>query len=113
MQEPFSTTALEEALEVDGTREILESFLEDTNGVLEKISQSIADRQQETLRSSSHMLRGCCRVLGAVETEKISKSLETAATSGDWELAEQQLPLLHAAFEKTTAYVRRYLNGSA
>ena len=37
MQEPFSTTALEEALEVEGAREVLESFLDDTAGVVDRI----------------------------------------------------------------------------
>jgi len=110
--DPFSTTALEEALEVDGAREILESFLDDTNGVVDRIGDSITNKRQETLRADSHMLRGCCRVIGAEEAEKISKNMELSATSGDWQTAEAQLPLLKDAFERITACVRRYLNGA-
>jgi HPt (histidine-containing phosphotransfer) domain-containing protein len=112
VQEPFSTTALEEALDVEGAREVLESFLDDTNGVVDRIADSVVNRKQESLRSDSHMLRGCCRVLGAEEAEKISKTMELSATSGDWQTAEQQLPALRTSFEKITAYVRRYLNGA-
>jgi HPt (histidine-containing phosphotransfer) domain-containing protein len=110
--QPFSTTALEEALDVEGAREILESFLEDTNGVVDRIEDSVLNRKQETLRSASHMLRGCCRVLGAEEAEKVSKTMEQSAVSGDWQTAEQQLPGLRTSFEKITAHVRRYLNGA-
>ena len=49
MQEPFSTTALEEALDADGAREVLESFLEDTTGVVDRIAESVTGRSQETL----------------------------------------------------------------
>ena len=112
MQDPFSTTALEEALEVDGAREVLESFLDDTNGVIERITESVQNRKQESLRSDSHMLRGCCRVIGAEEAEKISKTLELSATSGDWQTAEQNIPALKAAYDRITACVRRYLNGA-
>jgi HPt (histidine-containing phosphotransfer) domain-containing protein len=111
--DPFSTTALEEALEVDGAREILESFLEDTEGVVDRISNSVTNKLQESLRADSHMLRGCCRVIGAEEAEKISKNLEVSATSGDWQTAETQVPLLRTAFERITACVRRYLNGAS
>jgi HPt (histidine-containing phosphotransfer) domain-containing protein len=112
VQEPFSTIALEEALDVEGAREVLESFLEDTSGVTDRIADAIAARKQESLRSDSHMLRGCCRVLGAEEAEKISKSMELSATNGDWLTAEEQLPNLQAAMERITACVRRYLNGA-
>jgi HPt (histidine-containing phosphotransfer) domain-containing protein len=112
VQDPFSATALEEALEVEGAREVLESFLDDTNGVIDRIADSIVNRKQESLRSDSHMLRGCCRVIGAEEAEKISKTLEVSATGGDWKTAEDQLPHLRSAFELVTACVRRYLNGA-
>jgi HPt (histidine-containing phosphotransfer) domain-containing protein len=113
VQDPFSTAALEEALEVDGAREILESFLQDTAGVVDRIADSIAKRKQESLRAESHMLRGCCRVLGAGDAEVISKNLETSATSGDWGTAEQQLPLLRQAYDSIAECARRYLNGAA
>jgi HPt (histidine-containing phosphotransfer) domain-containing protein len=112
VQEPFSTTALEEALDADGAREVLESFLEDTTGVVDRIAESVTGRSQETLRSTSHMLRGCCRVLGADEAEKISKNMEVSATNGDWQTAEKELPNLRAAMERIHACVRRYLNGA-
>lgn len=112
MQEPFSTTALEKALEIEGAREILRSFLEDTNGVADRIANSVTKRQSEKLRSDSHMLRGCCKVLGAKEAAKISKSMELAASKGDWNSAEQHLPKLLASFDRITTYARRYLHGA-
>lgn len=109
MQQPFSTSALEEALELEGAQEIVRSFLDDSSDLVQIIAQAIKNRDSELLRANSHKLNGCCRAIGAEDTQRISANLESCADAGDWRLAEEVLPILREHYKKIAELAKSYL----
>jgi HPt (histidine-containing phosphotransfer) domain-containing protein len=109
VSDPLSISALESELDVEGAREILQSFLEDTEGVIARMENSVQVRDQEKLRADSHMLAGTGRAIKAQELIRLSKNLENAAMTGDWESAAQQLPEVKTTYDGVTIFIRGYL----
>jgi HPt (histidine-containing phosphotransfer) domain-containing protein len=112
VKEPFSISALEEALGVDGAQEIIESFLEDSSGLLNMIEEAILTRDKEFLRSNCHKLSGCYRAIGANDGYQLSSALETYATQQNWSAVASLLSEFKDSYELIAVSAKRYLNGA-
>jgi HPt (histidine-containing phosphotransfer) domain-containing protein len=110
--DPFSASALEEILDNEETREILESFLEDTGGLVEIIESAVVNQDSEVLRRNSHKLQGCCRAISAKESQLIGAKLEDCAVACDWSQAEALIPRLKSSYAAISEGISRYLNGA-
>jgi hypothetical protein len=101
--------ALEETLEVEGAKEIAAGFLEDVATVPDRLKNSVQDKNAESLRHASHMLKGCCRIIMAASTAELAGKMELIATEKRWTDAEQLLPELLDSFGTTVDYLQAYL----
>jgi hypothetical protein len=101
--------ALEETLEVEGAKEIAAGFLEDVATVPDRLKNSVQDKNAESLRHASHMLKGCCRIIMAAPTADLAGKMEVIATEKRWSDAEQLLPQLLDSFGMTVDYLQAYL----
>lgn len=111
MTVPFSASALETILDIDETREILESFLEDTHGLVEIIDTAVSTQDAELLRRNSHKLRGCCRAIDAEEGQVIGAHLEACALASDWSKAQVLTSKLKPTYKAITEAISCYLKG--
>jgi HPt (histidine-containing phosphotransfer) domain-containing protein len=112
VREPFSITALEEALDVDGAQEIIECFLNDCDGLLNVLEEAIQMKEQELLRSNAHKLSGCCKAIGADHVYQISSTLEAYAMQENWAKASSLMPELKYSYELISSSAKKYLNGA-
>jgi PAS domain S-box-containing protein len=97
---------------VDGDRDllkdVLEAFLIETPGLLEKIEESIRAGDAATLKRAAHTLKGSLRTLGAAAGEHAAR-LETLGREGDLGRAEAELAPLRSAMERVIADVREFV----
>lgn len=100
---------LEAEFDVDLAKELAQAFLDDTAGVLDKLKTALEKCDQEGLRSSAHMLKGCSRALQAPKCEKASAQLEDYARDGNFDKAAESLPLVVVAYNEAEAFLRNYL----
>ncbi|MDX2105252.1 MAG: Hpt domain-containing protein [Candidatus Melainabacteria bacterium] len=100
---------LEEEFDVETAKELAAAFLEDTNDIVAKIENALAQGDLETCRKHAHMLKGCCRVIMANKCEKIASDLEALVSSGKVDDAKNRLPELSQAFTETEEFLGHYL----
>jgi HPt (histidine-containing phosphotransfer) domain-containing protein len=100
---------LEAEFDVDLAKELAQAFLEDTASIVDKLTAALDRRDQEALRSSAHMLKGCSRALQAWKCEKASAQLEDFAREGNFDGAAAALPLVALAYQETETCLRKYL----
>ncbi|MBX3075418.1 Hpt domain-containing protein [Candidatus Obscuribacterales bacterium] len=100
---------LEAEFDADLAKELAQAFLDDTSGILDKLRSALAICDQEALRSSAHMLKGCSRALQAHQCERASAQLEDNARDGNFDRAAESLPLVVVAYGEAEAFLRKYL----
>lgn len=100
---------LEAEFDVELAKELAQAFLDDTSGILDKLKIALEKCDQEALRSSAHMLKGCSRALQASKCEKASAHLEDVARDGNFDKAADALPLVVVAYTEAEAVLKKYL----
>lgn len=100
---------LEAQFDAEMTKELVAAYLEDTNDVLDKMHAAIIDRDVNSLKSVSHMLKGASRIITAHPLEIVAGEMETLAIGSQWLQAEARYEDLKEKFEGTTEMLRRYL----
>ncbi len=100
---------LEAEFDVALAKELAQAYLDDTSSIVERLRHALTNRDQETLRSSAHMLKGCSRAIQAWQCEKASAVLENNARDGDMDSAAENLINVVDAYSQTEMFLRRYL----
>ncbi len=101
---------LEEALEVDGAHEIAAGFLEDVASAPDRLTDSLRLRNKDEVRSTAHMLKGCCRIIFAHKTADLASDMERLAIDGHWQACDKLLPDLLNSLYQTVECLENYLN---
>lgn len=101
---------LEEEFDVEIAKELAKAYLEDTETIVDKLQNALAANDQEGLRSSAHMLKGCSRAIQAWKCEQTSSILEHDARDGNLESAGKNLPDVIEAYSQTKAFLLQYLD---
>lgn len=107
---PVNIKELEEALEVDGAREIAAGFLEDVAAVPDRLTDSLKLRDKQGVRSTAHMLKGCCLIIFARQTAELAADMERLSIDNNWESCDKNLPELLASLYKTVECLENYLD---
>lgn len=117
MQENAPTSAdpivhiknLEEEFDVELAKELAQAYLDDTSTIIERIQAALEKGDQEGLRSTAHMLKGCSRAIQAWKIEQASAALESHARDGNFESAQIDFPAVVEAYSQTHAFLKQYL----
>ncbi len=93
---------------VDMFRELVETFLEDTPDLIEKIKEGVEQGDVELVYRSAHSLKSNCRMFGANPLADLCLELEDRGDRGELEGLESRLESLERMFEQ----VREVLTGT-
>ncbi len=107
---PVNIKELEEALEVDGAREIAAGFLEDVASLPDRLTDCLRLRNKEGVRSSAHLLKGCCLIIFAPKTAALASDMERLSIDNNLEACDIILPDLLDALNKTIECLENYLD---
>lgn len=100
---------LEEEFDVELAKELAQAYLDDTVTIIEKIQNALNSNDQEGVRSTAHMLKGCSRAIQAMNCEKSSAILENHARDGNLEAARAGFADVVEAYAQTKKFLIQYL----
>lgn len=106
---PARLEELEAQFDRDMAKELVSAYLEDTADVMEKMQESIFNRDGKSLKSHAHMLKGASRIVVAQELEGLCKEMEEYSLGANWLKAEALFEKLNRAFQELVEYLRQYL----
>ncbi len=107
---PVNIKELEEALEIDGAHEIAAGFLEDVGAVPDRLTDFLRLRNKEGVRSTAHLLKGCCLIILAPKTAGLASDMERLSIDSNFEACDIILPDLLDALHKTVECLENYLD---
>ncbi|HEY9677467.1 MAG TPA: Hpt domain-containing protein [Drouetiella sp.] len=107
---PVNIKELEEALEVEGAREIAAGFMEDVANVPSRLTTAIQEKNKNEARSAAHLLKGCCLIIFSKQTAELASDMEKAAIAEDFAQCETLLPSLLASLDETIQCLQNYLD---
>lgn len=109
---PLNLRELEEALDVDGAHEIAAGFIEDIAAVPDQLTSAVRGRDKEGIRSTAHLLKGCCLIILSHKTAELASKMERAAIAADFDQCDQLLPNLLDSLNATVDCLENYLDES-
>jgi HPt (histidine-containing phosphotransfer) domain-containing protein len=107
---PVNLKELEEALEVEGAREIASGFLEDVASVPDRLTNSLKLRDKDGVRSAAHLLKGCCLIIFARKTAEFASEMEKLSIASNFDECDHLLPQLLDSLNKTIDCLENYLD---
>jgi HPt (histidine-containing phosphotransfer) domain-containing protein len=105
----FDYATLESELDVECAIELGRSFLEDTSPLMTRMSEALAAKDKELMRSTAHKLKGACRSINALKVEEASSALEDAARAGDEAGMAAHFKTLEPLYAALTDEIAAYL----
>jgi HPt (histidine-containing phosphotransfer) domain-containing protein len=109
---PVNLKELEEALEVEGAREIASGFLEDVASVPDRLTNSLKLRDKDGVRSAAHLLKGCCLIIFARKTAELASEMEKLSIASNFDECDHLLPKLLDSLNRTIDCLEKYLDES-
>ena len=98
-----------EEIDEDMVPVVFESFVEDTSGAVDAISNCVAQRDAEKLRKLSHRLKGCFISIKAYKAASIAKELEEKGQKSQFDDLDVHLAGLKSEYSKVVNYIDRYM----
>jgi HPt (histidine-containing phosphotransfer) domain-containing protein len=92
--------------EPDLLDEVIRMFVEDSRARVAQAEAALAARDAEELRRLTHSLRGSAGMLGADAVADASKQIETAAATGDLDVAAPLVASLAHLLDGTVARLK-------
>lgn len=90
-------------------RELVTSFIEDSNGLTEALVTAWKDKDQRAFQRAAHNLKTTSKTMGAMKLSRQCETLELKAAQGDMEdetlFADAMHSLEHARLELTRLYL--------
>jgi hypothetical protein len=99
-----------EEIDEDMVPVVFESFVEDTGGAVDAISNCIEQRDAEKLRKLSHRLKGCFISIKAYKAASIAKELEESGQKSQFDGLDVHLVDLKSEYSKVVSYIDRYMS---
>ncbi|HZE97439.1 MAG TPA: Hpt domain-containing protein [Planctomycetota bacterium] len=78
--------------------ELIDIFLKEADGHLEKLRAAFASKDEALFTRSAHTLKGSCGNLGALAMSRICADLQTVGHEADWTRAAVVLPTLEVEY---------------
>lgn len=91
-------------------KQLLDMFLNDSPGDLEKLQLAISAKDIHGLVGLSHTLKGTALNLGLNQFAEIAAQIENNGKVGDISFAKDNFPNLNQAFEAVRAELQQYNN---
>jgi signal transduction histidine kinase/CheY-like chemotaxis protein/HPt (histidine-containing phosphotransfer) domain-containing protein len=88
-------------------RELLTSFLEDCQALLERLNMAVSSRNIAEVRSGGHALKGLAASIGAARLSELGQRLQSLAVEENLTNAELEVRLI----EQEIAWLHDYLDG--
>jgi HPt (histidine-containing phosphotransfer) domain-containing protein len=89
--------------DADLQRELVELFLEETPGLLEKLGDAAMARNAAAATRLAHGIKGSAATIGAMTAREAAQRLEQSGVAADWQSFDIHLPALRQAVEQLTA----------
>ncbi|MBH0203476.1 MAG: response regulator [Nitrospira sp.] len=105
-----SIMSLQKPGKEDMLAKILSLFLADSQDLVNKLHQGMADGETQAVNQAAHSLKSRSGVLGAVSLSKLCQQFETLSRQGQLKEAEPLLDQLDAAFEHASQIFGAELN---
>ena len=93
----------------DLLRDIVQIFLEDVPGMIERIHKAIAEKDVNSLQRAAHSLKGLTATLSAHEVVSAAAQLEHIATSRNLAEAPQAAAEVHQRVNELTEAAQQFL----
>ncbi len=95
--------ALESAGSPNFLAEIIDLFLREAAGLVEKLRAAVESRDAALFERSAHTLKGSCGNLGAQAMSRLCAELQAVGHAADWPRAAILLPDLEKEFAQVRA----------
>jgi HPt (histidine-containing phosphotransfer) domain-containing protein len=105
-EDPIDLVELEEFY-ADDLKDVLATFVENTEKLLVEINQSILDRKDVQLAHMAHELKGSSASVGAKGLAKLGLFLERAAGLRDWHDAKDTFAALTYSFSRVKEFLKQ------
>ena len=103
-------TELEEIMEdEEGMLELIDSFLEDGEVVVNKITKSYQESDVEECKRQAHTLKGSSANLGLTALGNLCKTLDRAGKAGNLP-SSSQIKQLHQIYQETVSALKEKRN---
>lgn len=112
VEDAVNLKELEEALEVEGAREIAAGFLEDVAAVPGQLTEALRSNDANATRSAAHLLKGCCLIIFARKTAELAAEMERMAIAKNLSDGQLLLPVLLESLHETVVCLQNYLDES-
>lgn len=89
--------------------QFIETYFEDSPAIIQKIGQSIKDKDAKELKASAHKLKGASGNIGASYMQKLCLALENAAKENNLTEAETLYKELLTSYDKTKQELSRFM----
>lgn len=80
--------------------ELVETFFEETPGLLAEMSQALEDGNAEAFRRAAHSLKSNSASFGALSLAALARELEYLGRDGQLDQAAPKLPQVKAAYQQ-------------
>lgn len=107
--EPVNLPDLVEEVDEDMVSVVFESFLEDSNGILDALQSALDSGQADLLRKTAHKVKGCCTTIRAYTAAALAKKIEHAADKGTLDGADVLIKEFAQEYERVREFVMKHL----
>lgn len=109
MIDPTTFDDLKAAMGEDFIPELVSTYLEETEALIQKLHEALSANQVEDFRRAAHSIKSSSASLGALEFSTLAKELEFIGKAGDLSQAGDLLARLDAAFPAVHAALQALL----
>jgi HPt (histidine-containing phosphotransfer) domain-containing protein len=103
--------ALKEAMGADFLPELIQSYFEETPGLLSKLQQALVARDSDAFRQAAHSIKSTSNSFGALEFGALAKELEMMGREGKLENAPGKVESLVKDYELIRQALMELSNG--
>jgi HPt (histidine-containing phosphotransfer) domain-containing protein len=97
---------LKEMVGDDFIGELIDTFLEESPGIMAQMNQALDDEDAAAFRRSAHSLKSNSASFGARPLERLARELEYMGRDGQLESAATKMPELEAAYEEAAGALK-------
>ena len=93
----------------DALSAFIETYLDNSNKLLENINLALADGDLESLYNNAHQLKGGSGSIGAMQVFQLSKEIEEKSRGGEADGLDGLVDELHSSYAQAAAELKQHL----
>jgi HPt (histidine-containing phosphotransfer) domain-containing protein len=98
--------SLKEMVGDDYIGELIDTFLEESPGIMAQMNQALEDGDAAAFRRAAHSLKSNSASFGARPLESLARDLEYMGRDGQLDAAATKMPELEAAYEEAAGALK-------